>query len=341
MFLMPASRTRPRLVTALNGQGGALVISSTPQFRLTLTSGVAVTTADVAGATTVYATPAGGNQVMIYRGTLMVPRVSSEIALALDSNAGHTGYQQSGNNFDCFLYWTGTAVGFGTGPSWSAGAVAGSNTARGTGAGSTDLQFITGIATNKNPITLRVGSASGNLVTVATNQATYIGSIRTTADGQVEDSATKRFTWSAFQSAIRAVLRQETAGTTWTYSTAVWRQVNANTANKVETLTGLQGAMVSLKAAATFTNSTATLRSGGVAIGQDSTTISAGVPTYLTAASQGAFGVAFLDISSLLGYHALNWLEMGAGTDTQTWFAQLTPATNSNVGTGIFGTLVG
>jgi hypothetical protein len=52
-------------------------------FRLTLTTGVPVTTADVTGATTIYCTPYRGNRIALYSGSAWVIDTSAEFSLAL------------------------------------------------------------------------------------------------------------------------------------------------------------------------------------------------------------------------------------------------------------------
>jgi len=69
---------------------------STNDFRLTLTSGLAVTTTDVVNASTIYLTPYKGNVISLYDGTKWVSYESNEISLALGTLA--TG------NYDVFCY---------------------------------------------------------------------------------------------------------------------------------------------------------------------------------------------------------------------------------------------
>lgn len=69
----------------------------TCDFRLTLTTAVPVTTADVTGATTVYCSPYKGNQIALFDGTNWVVRASAEFSLAL-------GTLTSGLPYDVFCY---------------------------------------------------------------------------------------------------------------------------------------------------------------------------------------------------------------------------------------------
>lgn len=91
-----ASKGDPGPVSYANG----IVL---PQGRLTLTSGVSITTADVAGATSIYWTPVGGNRVPIWDGSQFLGVTFSELTLALDANTGHTGYLNANRNWDVFV----------------------------------------------------------------------------------------------------------------------------------------------------------------------------------------------------------------------------------------------
>jgi hypothetical protein len=321
----------------LSASGGAGSSAPAPQGRATLTSGVAVTTSDVTGATNVYFTPSGGNQVPIYNGTSFVSTTFAELTLALDSTAAHAGYQQSGFNFDLFVINDAGTVRLGTGPSWAAGAVAGSDTARGTGAGSTELQLLNGFWTNKNTITIRFGSASGNTVSVAANQATYVGTIRTTADGVTEDSLLKRFVYNAYNQSRRQLLRQEPTAS-WTWSTASYHQANASSANQIAYVAGLTGAELSATVVTVVLNSTSTPRIVYAGIGLDSTTVNSRTISNFnrlgdaTLSSPGGPTAHYTGYAQL-GYHYIAWLEKGNGTDVQTWFG----VSGSDYQTGIFG----
>ncbi len=161
-----------------NGGGGAIV---PPQGRLTLTSGLPVLAADVTGAATIFYTPYLGRSVPLYDGAAWSNNNISELSLALDLNSGHTGYHQSGKNFDLFVINDAGTLRLATGPAWS------SDTARGTGAGTTELTQLNGILVNANTLAnARFGSSSGNTVSVAANRATYVGSFRASADGQTQ-----------------------------------------------------------------------------------------------------------------------------------------------------------
>lgn len=306
-------------ILAASGGGSSTVVQ--PQGRLTLTTGVSVTTADVSGSTNVYYTPCISQFVPIYNGSsFAMTDTGGELTLALDSTAAHTNYHQSGKNYDFFIINDGGTIRLGTGPKWDDGAVAGSATARGTGAASTELQLLKGIWTNKNTITIRFGSASGNTVSVAANQATYVGSGRMVADGQISDTALLRFLYNEYNQAVRTLLVTESTAS-WSYSTLAFQQARASTANQVAVLRGNNSQAVEATVIGTAGNSTASGQSVVVGVGIDSSTVNSarsgvnsctsGINAVPTAVYNGYPG---------LGYHEIRWLERGAGADTQAWF---------------------
>lgn len=80
-------------------------------FRLTLTTGVAVTTSDVVNAQTIYCTPFNGNKISLYNGTSWDTLTSSEFSLSLGTLTNKKPYDvfcyaNSGVPTLEFLVWT-------------------------------------------------------------------------------------------------------------------------------------------------------------------------------------------------------------------------------------------
>lgn len=286
------------------------------QGRLTLVTADPVPAADQTAQTTIYYTPYVGELVPIYT-TLWRMKVFSELSLALDSDSGHTGYHQSGKNFDLFVVRDAAGkLSLGTGPAWT------SDTARGTGAGTTELQRVNGLRTNKNSMALRLGSAAASVVNVAAGQGTYAGTMRASANGQTEDSLAKRFLWNT-ESRVPRPMKVLESTDSWTYSTTTWRQKNNSTANQLALVRGLNEDNVFATANIFMSSSTATYRIGGVSIGLDSTTVFD--TNCLPVRIQGNSSFALAGTSTYfglpgLGYHFLASLEHGGGTDTQTHY---------------------
>lgn len=219
-----------------------------PQGRLTLTSGTPILAGNVAAAGTVYYTPYIGQWCPIYNGTVWQQVSFAETNLALDSNAADTGYQASGNLYDIFAVLNGGVFTIGTGPAWS------STTARGTGAGTTQLQMFNGIWTNANVIALRYGNSTGNTISVAANQASYLGTIYMTAPGQTTMNVANVLgagggagvlgMWNAYN---RVKMHSGSSDNTasWTNASATWAMADAGAAgaganNRITWVDGLQ-----------------------------------------------------------------------------------------------------
>lgn len=341
--LMPLDGATTRAISVENYQAFVLSGASASFFltpvvpggRLSLTTGVPVTASDVTGAATLYYVAAGGQYVSVWDGSgWRGIDISTDLVLALDSNAGHTGYQQSGKNFDVWQAYVSGVAYFGTGPAWT------SDTARGTGAGTSELQAKNGVLTNKVAMTLRFGSSVGNTVSVPINQATLLGTIRTTADGTTEDSFVKRFVSNLNNTIPREMLRVDTTDT-WNYSTAAWQQANASAANQIEFVHCVAGRSFIADVLGQVSNSGATGRNVAVGIGIDSVTVNSAQRVEKNTVTNAATGSvkSYYNAYPGIGYHKACWLEYAAGADTQTWYGDGGLGINGNppVQSGIAG----
>lgn len=323
--------TWANLKAALSGGGGF----STPQGRLTLTSGVAVTTSDVTGATSIYWTPMGG-AYPVWDGSKFVMRTVAELTLALDATSGHAGYHQSGKNFDLFLINDSGTDRLVTGPAWSL------DTSRGTGAGTTELDFSkSGLPTNKNSMIVRFGSGSGDTVSVPANQATCVGFFRATADGRASDTAWKRLLYNLYNQAPRPLSRGQTANS-WSYGGAgegVWRYSNNDATQRIEVLCGDASEVKAFNNAILVGGDT-TFRPAEIGIGLDSSSSIANTQSgYINV--HNLFAASFqsnYEGCPGLGWHYFSNLEKGGGVTAATWFG-----TNSGAAswkTGISGSVL-
>lgn len=293
---------------------------NTSQGRLSLSAVDAAPAADISG-TTIYLRPMGGSMIPIYDGTKMVwLSFGTGLTLPLDANTGHSAYAAVGFNYDLFVMLIGGVPRLVFGPSWATGSVLSPNVhkERSTGTGATEIETVDGIPVNKNAITVRFGTSSGDIVALAPHMGTYVGSFRATADGTATDSARRRLLYNAYNQTIRPLRRSE-ASSPWAYSTATYRQMNGSATNQVEVLFGLTGTMVDLEACLFVSNSTTTIRDCIIGIGIDSATF----PTafaYVGAPNVVGSGSCRLCEYPGLGYSVFPILERGAGTDTQTWW---------------------
>ena len=249
--------------------------------RLTLTTGTAVTTADVTAATTIYFTPYKSDRLALYDGTNWRVYSFTEKSLAL-------GTLTSGTNYDVFAYASGGAVTLDSSSlvAWT------SNTARATN------------IVQQNGVWVKSG---------ATNYR-YLGTIRTTSTTTTEDSALNRFVFNASNRVRRAMKRYETTAN-WTYNSITYRPWNNSTSNRVQMVVGLDEDSVRVDFGAYVYCSTSGVAIY-IALGLDSTTTPTGSKqAFYNIASGGTSLSTFLIRNVGIGYHYIQALEaVASGT---------------------------
>lgn len=300
-----------------NGVQGVRVVSQ-PQGRLTLTSGTPVLSADVTGAGTVYYTPYVGQLIPIYNGTDFIETVFSELSMAM-SGANFA----AGAIYDLFVVSDAGTIRLGIGPVW--GTLTAGSGARGTGAGTTELQRLNGIWTNKNSMTLRYAAAA--TVSIAANQATYVGSIYMDGtNSQVSCHVTygqsrKWGIWNAYNRKP-IILKMGDSTASWTYALATVRQSRATAGNTVAVFTGLAEEYCTASFNQVVANPFgASAAAAGFGIGVNSTTVASGfVPNnFANSGSTMTTGNPARHILvPSLGLNNLNSLEYG-NTNTVTY----------------------
>lgn len=281
-----------------------------PGGRVTLTTALPVTIADVTAAATVYYTPTIGDLIPIYSGS-WAETTFAQLSLALDSDAGHAGYHQSGKNFDLWVYNDGGTLRLGTGAAWT------NDTTR-----SDAVVMQNGITLNNATMTLRYGSAAGNTVSVAASRATLVGSMRATANGQTEDSFAKRFI-SNYYNDVPRPMRVMEATDAWSYATTTIRQANGSAANQLDFICTKTSAPIYGQIIAMYQADTAG-GYGSIGFGLDVTNaFTTGGLSHINQA-EGAAN-PYLPVSSAitlfpgLGRHFLSWNERGGGVGVVSW----------------------
>lgn len=294
---------------------------SPPQGYLTLLSagsGGPIQNADVIASTSVYYTPYVGNQVPIYNGVAFVQATFSELTLSL------TGAFTASTIYDVCVFSNNGSPTLVAGPAWST-STAGAG-ARGTGAGTAQIQRIQGFWVNAVQIT---GINGATTFTIAANLCTYVGSILIDGSaGQVSSYVTwgqsrKWGVWNAYNRATIQMLAGDSTAS-WTYNTNTVRQSNGSTANQITVFTGLAEEPVT----SSFTQKVGHSVAGDllqIGIGVNSTTTFCGLVGNFGQATVGV-GVGYvLSPTSTcltvpaLGVTNINMLEnnlTGAGTGT-------------------------
>jgi hypothetical protein len=273
--------------------------------RLTLSTGIPVTTTNVTGAIVIYFTPYKGNQIALYSGSMWETLTFTELSISVPATTNTI--------YDVFCY---------------------------NNAGTPTLE----LTPWTNDTTRSVGVVLQNGVYVKNGIATrrYLGSFRTTAvSGQTEDSLTKRYLWNYYNRVIRPMKAIETTNS-WTYSVAVYRQANGSVANQIDMVIGVSEDAVYAVLNSQLTNSTFTGRAVSIGIGLDSTTVDSSSIRVGLQVSLSNYGdlMAFYESLIAAGRHTLVWLEKGAGIDTQTWIGDQDIA-GAAVQSGIVGYLMG
>jgi len=281
-----------------------LALATTPGGRLTLETGVGVPTTNQSGKTTVYYTPFRHNRAQVYDGTRWVWRSFSELSQATTDNLKSPAAVANNSNYDMFLWLDGALLRCTRGPSWS------SDTARGTGAGTTELEFFEGRWVNKVAITAGPAARRG----------VYVGSIRSDGSAQINDTLAKRHVWNTYHRVLRSLSVVDTTNT-WAYTTATFRQANASAANQLDLLIGLsEDVVVSTVRALVYNDSAGVTMAAG--IGLDST--SANAAQVIAAGESPANGVKVCATAEYIGFpgigrHTLVWLELSEATGNTAW----------------------
>ena len=269
--------------------------------RLSLTTGTAVTTADVTAATTLYWALYLGNHIALYNGTSWQLFAIAQLSIAVPATT-NTGY-------DVFVdYNSGTPALAVT--AWS------SLTARATALTTQD----------------------GVLVLTGTPGKRYVGSFRTTGvSGQTEDSVTKRYVWNYYNRVPRKLQRLETTAS-WTYTTATVRQANGAAANQVETFVGVAEVEIDVSLNAQGVNDAGNSVSFGIGEGS-TTTFTEGAAGHNRGTNLQSVFSRLLKYPAI-GYQFWSWNEWSqAAGGTSTFYG--TESRGDTISFGLRGTIDG
>lgn len=320
--------------------------------RLTLTSGTAVTTSDVTGATTVYYTPGiAGSEIEVFNGYFWVEIPFAEVSAAVPS----TVYRM----FDIFAYDNAGALAIET-LNWSqsSGSITGATnatpiviTSNGHGLSNGDVVYITGVGGNTaangvwtisgvaaNTFNLNSSAGSGAYTSGGTwvrlnetratalavqngvyvkngaTTRTYLGTGMTTStSGETADSSTARLLWNYFNRVARPV--SVTSGTSHTYTTAAFRPWNNDKAIRVEFVKGVDEESIFIQLMETWNFDSGDTASR-VNVGLNSTSAAAATTTELAIGDvfDGKEMAAAFFASPTTGYAYFQAIELGGAT---------------------------
>jgi hypothetical protein len=260
---------------------GVDVNPATCDARLTLTSGVPVTTADVTGASTVYLTPYKGNQVALYTGARWLLHSLTEIHLDLaDLTAG--------KNYDVFLYDDSGTLTLSLSSAW------------------------TNDTTRANALAYQ----DGVRVLASDHTKRLMGTIRATAATTTEDSLLKRFVRNEQHQVLR--LGRVYPSGTWTYTTQTWRPQNNDANLSVGCLVDADNT-ITVQSTTVSNNDGGHPRKIGIAV--DSTSaLHANSSEVQIQVGNPNVTPAFARFSLGEGYHVIRTLEWNLAAGTTTWY---------------------
>lgn len=279
-----------------------------PQGRLTLTSATPVLTATVSAATTIYYTPFVGGFIPIYDGSSYRMTPFSELSNATaQSSTGSAGPAAvtTNSNYDLFVWSNAGVLTLTRGPLWT------SATARGVGAGTTQISLVAGVWTNTVAITNGPGAGLG----------TYVGTVRSNGSSQIDfimgaaaagGTAAVIGVWNAYNRVPSATSVGETTDS-WTYNGNAWRSANNSATMRVSVVRGLD--IESVRAAYQIGSYTTT-STAIVGVCLDATNTFTGQPGYAgTATLAAGLCGTYLGLPGL-GFHFLQATEFGNTTTT-------------------------
>ena len=278
---------------------------SEPQGRLTLTSGTPVLTSTVSGATTIYYALHAGRYVPIYNGTSWtMTDIGGELSQATSDATKSPAACTTNSNYDLFVWDDSGTYRCTRGPAWS------SDTSRGTGAGTTELERVAGIYVNKVAITNGPAAQRGTYVgTVRTNGSSTVDfSLGSTASGGGE---AKINVWNAYNRvAVRVSVADSTAN--WSYASTTWRSSNNSATNRISFVHGLTAEPVSALFSQVITSTSGAPKTG---INLDSTSATPGpFQGYVNSGAVNIQAVAIYGGYPGLGSHYLQAMEAGNTT---------------------------
>lgn len=301
------------LTQPLNNAANAILLNIALRAggRLTLTSGTPVLSTSVTAATAVYYTPYNGNTVPIYDGTNVIPTSFSELTVTLGSNWA------TNSNYDVFIASDAGTIRACTGPAWTSGS------ARGTGAGTTQLSYTLGLLLNTATVTCRYNNTT--TFSVSAGRGTYVGSFRTGAAGQTNfvygasGTAGLFGVWNNYNRVKVASTALEST-VSWSYTSVTLRASNNTAIVRHSFISGLAEDSPFF---AYSTRAFTTIGFNQISMGIDWS--SGAGETQMISGSGGTGAQGFSSTTNYayppqLGFHYVQALEGGDGTNATTFY---------------------
>lgn len=252
--------------------------------RLTLETGVPVSTSDQTDKVALYFTPYKGNEVSLYDGANWIRHEFTERSLDISAFTASKPY-------DIFIYNNAGTLTL-SGTVWT------NDTTR-----ATALVYQDGVYCKTGALTYR-----------------YLGTIYMDAASKCQDTTILRYVWNYYNRARRRFFKSE-ATASWAYTTATWRSANNSTANRVAAVVGVAEDYINVLVRVSTAQTHAGYRACG--IGFDVTNTNSGQTSYFAnQIGSGSLSTEYNAIPPA-GYHFYQWTELAEAVGTCTWYSNV------------------
>jgi hypothetical protein len=243
--------------------------------RLTLETGVPISTADQTAKTTLYFTPYKGNRIGLYDGSgAWTVLAFTELSLNISAFTASKPY-------DIFCYNnSGTAALEGL--VWTDG------TTRATALTAQDGIYVKTGATDRR----------------------YLGTIYVNSSGgQTDDAEAIRGVWNYYNRVRRSFYKTDTTNS-WSYTTATWRSANNSTANRIAYILGFAEELINLRVDSNIFTQGSTANDAAIGLALDATNTN-NATQVVFAAGNSTINIAcsIYNYYSAIGYHYVQWTE--------------------------------
>lgn len=267
-----------------SSSGSGSTIPATDNFRLSVTTGVAVPVNDVTGAGTLYLTPYNGSHISTYDSSVWTDHSSSEISLSLTIT--------NEKLYDVFVDWSGSVLELTLSSAW----------------------------TNRKTRADALATQDGVLVKSSDHSKRYVGTILASGANTIEDSGGgsnsqvggKRYVWNYYNRVKRNINVIDT-NNNWAYNNTAFASADSASSNRVEFVYGVSEDSVTC-------NLTAAGIIGGAieeysAIGLDATAASGDFTEVYEAGATNVIAIMNGRWRGYptIGYHYFQWINATSG----------------------------
>jgi hypothetical protein len=267
----------------------------------------------VAGATRVYFTPYGPPSCPIYNGTAFVQTVFAEVFQDTTDTTKSPSAVVANSNYDLFGWLDGSTFRVTRGPAWT------SSSARGTGAGTTDLVWVSGVPLNANAITNGPGAQRG----------TYLGTIRSNASSTIDyifggaaslGLAGVFNVWNCYNR-TPVGCRVIDVSATYNYSSATIRQCHGSSSMQVSFVVGLAGDLLNASAQLSLFTTAVAFSFCKIGVQLDELTSFDSTAICFTGSAVSVYQIATATslLSPSIGAHVLSMNECSDGTNANSF----------------------